>query len=346
MALKDGHGGTKTDARSAAGTAGNGADGMEPQPRYFLARRLVGVATPREYLQTGLHGALLFGGPPLAARILARLGKRQALHRLEQWWARSVLRALRVRLDLDGIEHVDPRATYVVAALHEGFPDALALLQLPLRMRFAVRDELYEWRVLGPYLRDTGHIRVSPEKGRRSYRRLLREARAVVAAGESVAIFPQGTILGIETDFLGGAFALARALDCPILPVAISGTHRVWEHPYTPRLRFGEHVSLRVLPPIRIEHAGRAHLDSIRIAVRRQLKAAAFEGSMAAPRHFVPARDGYWDGYAYQIDPDFPELAAEIECHRRSAINLCRATYGSIEPNQRKPGVDRSTARQ
>ena len=345
MALEDGQGGAKLDARNGAGTPGGGMNGTEPPPRYFLLRGLVGVATAREYLRTGLDGALLFGAPPLAARLLARLGKRQALHRLEQWWARSVLRALRVRLDLAGVEHVDPAATYVVAVLHEGFADGPALLQLPLRMRFAVRDELYEWRVLGPYLRDVGHIRVSPEQGRRSYRRLLREARTAVAAGESVAIFPQGTILGIETDFLGGAFALARALDCPILPVAISGTHRVWEHPYTPRLRFGERVSLRVLPPIRIEHAGRAYLDSVRIAVRRQLKAAALDGTMVAPRHFVPARDGYWDGYAYQIDPDFPELAAEIGHHRRTSIKLCPATCISAESNQRDRGIDMSDER-
>ena len=42
---------------------------------------------------------------------------------------------------------------------------------------------------------------------------------------------------------------------------------------------------------------------------------------MAPPRRFVPARDGYWDGYAYAIDPDFPELAMEIARHRQSAAS-------------------------
>jgi 1-acyl-sn-glycerol-3-phosphate acyltransferase len=37
---------------------------------------------------------------------------------------------------------------------------------------------------------------------------------------------------------------------------------------------------------------------------------------MAPPRRFVPARDGYWDGYAYEIDPDFSALAAEVAARR------------------------------
>jgi hypothetical protein len=34
----------------------------------------------------------------------------------------------------------------------------------------------------------------------------------------------------------------------------------------------------------------------------------------------VPVRDGYWDGYAYEIDPHFADLAADI-AHHRSGYN-------------------------
>ncbi len=50
--------------------------------------------------------------------------------------------------------------------------------------------------------------------------------------------------------------------------------------------------------------------------VQHRLKDAALDGTMAPLRRFVPSRDGYWDGYAYQIDPAFPRLAAEIATHR------------------------------
>ncbi len=236
------------------------------------------------------------------------------MHAVERMWGRGVLRHLDVRLDISGLEHVDQREQYVVAPLHESFADVLALAALPLDLRFVARDELFAWRWLGPYLRDTGQIEVCPERGAWSYRGLLAEARATFDAGESVVIFPQGTILGIESDFHRGAFTLAGVLGRPILPVALTGGHRVWEYPYTPRLRFGERMSLRVLPPVVV---GRHQApDEVRVVVQRLLKAAALEPDMAPARRFIPSRDGYWDGYAYTIDPDFPELAAEIARHR------------------------------
>jgi 1-acyl-sn-glycerol-3-phosphate acyltransferase len=215
---------------------------------------------------------------------------------------------------MHGLEQIDPHQSYVVTPLHEGFADALTLFQLPLRLHFVARDELFGWRWLGPLLRDTGQIEVTPEHGTRAYRSILHAAPAVFARGESVLIFPQGTILGIESDFTVGAFALARALQQPLLPVVLTGGHRVWEHPYTPRVRYGQRMSLRVLPPVRINRTDDLH--TVRVQVRRQLKAAALDSTLASPRRFVPQRDGYWDGYAYRIDPDFAELAAHIAEHR------------------------------
>jgi 1-acyl-sn-glycerol-3-phosphate acyltransferase len=293
-------------------------DNVAPvQPCYRIAHGIVGVPTLGQYVRTLAGGAWWFGVPPLFARMLARAGRRAALHRAEHWWARGVRRHLRIALDIEGLEHIEPGRSYVVAPLHEGFADAIALLHLPLPMRFVARDELFGWRFLGPYLRDTGQIYVAPERPRWSYRQLLRHAPSLAAGGESVVLFPQGTILGIETDFRSGAFALARALGWPVLPVALTGSHRVWEHPYTPLLRYDQRVSVRVLPPVTVE-GRRDDVEGARVAVRRQLKAAALDGDMALPRRFVPKRDGYWDGYNYQIDPDFAELAAHIAQHRRS----------------------------
>lgn len=307
----------------------------EPPLRYYLARRMIGVPTLPQQLRTIAGGGLLFGAPPLLMRLLARRGQRATLHQLERWWARRLFALLGMRLDISGAELIDPHERYVVTPLHEGFADVPALMHLPLALRFAARDELFGWRVIGPYLRDTGQICVMPERGSWSYRQLLLQARGVFAQGESLVIFPQGTILGIETDFLRGAFALAQTLERPLLPIAITGSHRVWEHPYTPRLRYGQPISLRVLQPLSAAQVCGTPVDALRVAVRRQLKAAALSGTMAAPRHFVPARDGYWDGFAYQIDPDFAELAAEVAQHRHDVAAQRRA---------QEPPADRSAA--
>lgn len=311
------------DDRSTDDTALPGVDtvGDELPVSYTLAGGRIGVASRCEYLRTVVDAALWLCLAPIPARVLRRTGAPRASVHAQRWWARCITRALELRLDLEGLNLIDPSEAYVVVPLHEGFADALALLQLPLRLRFVVRDELAEWRLLGAFLRDTEQIVIRPEEGGPAYRRLVRAALPVFAAGESLVVFPQGSILGIETDFLGGAFSLARLLERPILPIALTGGHRVWEHPYSPRLRRGQRMSLRVLAPVFVAEVRSTEADELRCGVRDRLKAEALDGTMAPPRRFTPTRDGYWDGYAYAIDPAFPELAAEIETRQAQRVD-------------------------
>ena len=263
-----------------------------------------------------MHTAFWLGMTPLGLRLLGWTGALRTLHRAEHVWARGVARALRLELTLEGLENIEPGQVYVVTPLHEGLGDVVALLHLPLPLRFAVRDEFLSWHLLGSALRDTHQVFIRPERGALSYRQLLRAGRQVFAERESLVIFPQGSILGLETDFAEGAFRLARVLGRPILPVALTGSHRVWEYPYSPRLRYGQKVSLRVLPPVPLEEVRARPPEAVLHDVQRCLKAAALDGMMAAPRRFVPERDGYWDGYVYQIDPAFADLCAKVNLHR------------------------------
>jgi 1-acyl-sn-glycerol-3-phosphate acyltransferase len=274
---------------------------------------------------------LWLGAPLLAMRLLGRAGRRRELHRVARWWARGVTRHLAFRLELSGLDLIDPAEAYVVTPLHEGFADALALLQLPLNLRFAARDELFSWHLFGGLLRDTEQLLLCPERGMLSYLQLRRQAPAVLDGGESLVVFPQGSILGIEIDFKAGPFALAASLGRPILPVALSGGHRVWEHPFSPRLRYGQRLSLTVLPPVWPNELRALGVEGARIEVQRRLKEHVLSGRMAPPRRFVPARDGYWDGYAYAIDPAFPSLRAEIARHRTEVGRRHAASQGSAE---------------
>jgi 1-acyl-sn-glycerol-3-phosphate acyltransferase len=262
--------------------------------------------------------AWLFG--PLAiARFLGRSGQRRALHAVVRRWARALARHLRLQVEIDGLEHIESGTAYIVTPLHEGLADAIALLHLPLDLRFVARDELFGWPFFGGLLRDTDQVCICPEQGAQGYLQLRRRAPSVLAGGESLVVFPQGSILGIEIDFKAGPFALALALDCPILPIALTGSHRVWEHPFSPRLRYSQRVSLQVMPPV-VPSAYRAGgAEELRAHVQRLLKSQALGGTMAAPRRFVPSRDGYWDGFAYAIDPSFAALRDEVERHRASS---------------------------
>lgn len=249
--------------------------------------------------------------PVLSA--LARTVPRRNIPGLIRGWASAAIRALGLRVEVSGLQKVDPSEAYVVAPLHEGFADAVALSRLPLGLRYVARDELFEWPQLGRFLRCTDQIHVQPEARVSGLRSLLDECRRTFARGQSVVIFPQGSILGVESAFAPAAFRLADRLNTPLLPVVLTGTHRVWEHPYSDRLRFGQRVSLAVLEPLPVGAA-----TELMRSTEREMKRLALSAGMATPRRFDPLKDGFWDDYRYEIDPDFPDLANLIDRHRQT----------------------------
>ena len=301
-----------------ADAAGAVATTAERAPRTLLGGSL-SVASTREWVRAWLATLILLGPARLVLQLAALLPERAparfrgraACRAAERWWARLAAQLLGLRVDISGLEHIDLDERYVVASLHEGFADGVALLHLPLSLIAVARDELATFPFLGSQLRRGRHLLVRPEQPLQSARALCREARAAIEDGDSILLFPQGSILGIELAFQPGAFNLAQRLGRPLLPVVVTGGHRVWEHPFAPTLRLDQSMSIAVLPPVSPEEA-----VSQQAAVERDMKRVAL-ASATPPRHFDPDRDGYWDGYRYEIDAAFPDLVHRVASHRR-----------------------------
>jgi 1-acyl-sn-glycerol-3-phosphate acyltransferase len=262
------------------------------------------------------RGAYVFG--PAQRRLMqaARTGDRQKLHRAENRWARSTSAALNLTVDTSGLHHVDSTRSYVVLPLHEGFADLLAIQHIPLDMVYAAAEELFEWPHLGPYLRASAQPSVSRINGPHAYRTLLRAGKAAAARAESLVVFPQGTVLGIETAFTGGAFRAAQHLDLPVLPVVLTGSSQVWDHPFSTQIHFGKTIHLEVLEPVPGRHA---------VALSGDIEAEMKDRALAAspgPRRYDPEKDGWWDGYRFEIDPRFADLRERVARHRASGYVL------------------------
>jgi 1-acyl-sn-glycerol-3-phosphate acyltransferase len=226
--------------------------------------------------------------------------------------------ALGTNLEITGLEHIrdaQNQGPFVVLPLHEGHLDFVSLFQLPIPLRFVARLETMRWPVIGPIMRDSGSIEVSPERGLSSYRAMLRQAKPIFDRGESLVVFPQGSICGLEIDFQPGAFRLAKHYGLPILPVVLSGSHSIWDFPFNPFLHGRGRVCMEILEPIPASQVS-ADPEAVRVGLKRRMKARALEADFAPPRRYDPDRDGYWDGYLLEIDPDFEELYAKIAAHR------------------------------
>lgn len=245
-------------------------------------------------------------------RKLAAADSHSARDRLLRTWSDEVVRALDIRVESRGREHVDASRPHLVVALHESLVDVpLLLSSLPLPMTFVARTELADEPPSAGLLAASRQILISPEASS-SLRTVIRETALLAAQGRSVVMFPQGSVLGIETAFQPGTAAIAQKLDLPVLPVVIAGSHRVWEHPFSPLVRRGVRVYLEVLPPRHIEPDDWGGLEAA-------MKQRALANEWAEPRHFVPERDGYWPGYRFDIDPSYPELADAVAQWRRRA---------------------------
>ena len=140
-----------------------------------------------------------------------------------------------------------PSGPCVVAANHESVLDP-PLLALAARrpLRFLAKEELWRYRP-GAWLMDAlGGVPV--KRGREGHVAVDRAAE-LLAQGESVAIFPQGTVRGGV--WTRGAARLALMTGAPLVPVRIVGSARALS-----RDRIGfPRIRIVVGEPIRVDRA-------------------------------------------------------------------------------------------
>ena len=147
-------------------------------------------------------------------------------------WARGCamwfFRLARIPVTLSGIDRI-PADHCVVVANHASYLDGVIMQAcLPPRFSFVIKSEVQRVPVVHFLLRRIGSRfveRFTAAASARDARSLLRAARA----GESLAVFPEGTF--IATPGLGrfrpGAFASAIKGSIPLVPVAINGSREI-----------------------------------------------------------------------------------------------------------------------
>ena len=130
--------------------------------------------------------------------------------RVVRWWAVVWLRAPGARVVVDGLEHVEPAAAYVVVSNHQSNLDPMAHLRaLPLSLRVLAMRELFRIPLLGRAMRAAGMIEVDRDSP--DFRQIDRAAARSLAAGHSLLVYPEGTASpdGTIGDFKDGAFIIA-----------------------------------------------------------------------------------------------------------------------------------------
>ena len=144
-------------------------------------------------------------------------------------------RAIGTRITYHGLEHIPERGGAVIAINHTSYVDwsfaALATYQRRRRLRFMIKTEMQDVKVVNFLIKHSGTIPVDRHAGAGAYAVAVERLRA----GEIVGVYPEATISrSFELkEFKTGAARMAREAQVPIAPLIVWGAQRIWtkDHP-------------------------------------------------------------------------------------------------------------------
>jgi 1-acyl-sn-glycerol-3-phosphate acyltransferase len=243
-------------------------------------------------LRTALFYALFLGQTVVLAIVVgvsALIWKRTRFGWVvAQYWGRSNLFLLRwiagIRTSVSGAENIPPGAC-IIAAKHMSDWDIFAILPYTIRPAFIAKRELMDIPLFGDAARTFDTISIDRKKGAEAIPTMMEEARAAVAKGCRIVIFPEGTRKAPldEPDYRQGIVRMYLELGVPVVPVAVSsglywGRNSLVMWPGTARAEF--------LPPIQQglnAEAFRSQLIGVIEGVTNRLIAEAIDEGLAGP---------------------------------------------------------------
>ncbi len=192
---------------------------------------------------------IFFGSISLVVSFFDQTGTIQI--RVARAWARTLLAVSGVNVQVEGLEQIDPQASYVFIANHLSYMDTpVALAHIPVQFRFLAKRGLFQIPFLGQHLSRAGHIPVPREDPRAAVKTMQTAAETIQRKKISLLIFPEGgrSLEGKLQEFKeGGAYIAIRA-GVPVVPIVLIGTRNVL--PYGAGIVKSGDVTLRILEPI------------------------------------------------------------------------------------------------
>ena len=145
-------------------------------------------------------------------------------------WARSLVWAAGIKLEVTGLENVEPDESYILIANHQSHMDIPVLTWgLPIPQRIIAKKELFKIPFLGWGMKAVGMLSIDRSNRKQSFE-TLKEAEEIIKTYRlSILAFPEGTRSddGNIHPFKKGPFVLAINTGLPLLPVSVSGTRKI-----------------------------------------------------------------------------------------------------------------------
>ncbi len=170
------------------------------------------------------------------------------------WFACWLVFTLVYRQRIRGHHHIPVSGPLLVVANHQSHldPPAIGMAFRSRHPSFLARESLFRVPLLGPLIRA---LNSTPVARGTSDTAAIRTTLALLDQGRAVLVFPEGTRStdGLLGPFKRGVWLLLSRAQCPVLPVAISGSNTAWPRAsLLPRL-LSPPITVRVGTPIAAE---------------------------------------------------------------------------------------------
>ena len=226
---------------------------------------------------------------------------KQLVNQHVPYWCEHLLKLIGVTIVTVGRENIPQGRACVFVANHRSYSDIPILLtQLDGPHAMLAKQETARIPLVNRWMKLLGCVFVDRDDARANLR-ALSDGTALVKAGSSFTIFPEGTRYkgaeGEMTEFKGGAFRIATKAKAPIVPVAISGSRAMMEgnHYLVQPCR----IVVRILPAVETAGLDRAAVKDLPDQVK-----AAIQGALVDPKTWVPDENPYTRHYTQA--PEMP----------------------------------------
>ncbi len=176
---------------------------------------------------------LIVGPPGLLFALLT--GNVVPLYRVACWLAQLGVRLAGVKIEVRGIERLQPGQNYIFMSNHASNLDPPVLIPaVPGRCSVLVKKELFRIPILGTGMKAANLVPVD-RSDREAAIESVNAAIRVLQQGLHMIVFPEGTRSndGRLLPFKKGPFHMAMESGVPVVPVTMLGTFESW-----PKTRF------------------------------------------------------------------------------------------------------------
>jgi len=219
----------------------------------------------------------------------------EPVFRMLEITAKSAVALTGTRITYRELQNIPTEGGAVIAINHTGYldwlPAALAVNQRHRRLRFMIKAEMQQVKIVDFLIRHTKTIPVDRRAGAQAYAAAVERLRE----GELVGVYPEATISrSFELkDFKTGATRMALEARAPIVPLIVWGAHRIWTKDHPRRLgRQKIPVTVAAGPPLTPSGTAEELLSRLRASMAELLHDVQQSYDHPEGAYWVPHRLG------------------------------------------------------